>query len=271
VPLGYVPGSHRGLYSRLSHRVFGSRKFTRTIEYRILERWLPTRPCRALDVGGGGGELAVQLVLKHYRVTLLDLDFSALQHSRSPYASSLALTVGDAGHLPFRDGTFDLVVCNSALEHFPQDEEAIREMARVLRRNGTLLLTTDTFPPRVSTWLRLLPRSWRTPGLEAEGDFTSRLQSLHQRVHKVVNYYRPESLIRKLETHGYVVREWRYYMNGPVSRAIFELHLLLKWLDFHNATSRRLFPLFYPFTLVTRSPTQAAGYGLAVKAVKESK
>ncbi len=48
---------------------------------------------------------------------------------------------GDVLALPFRDGTCDTVLCNQVLEHVPQPQLAIDEMARVLRPNGYLILT----------------------------------------------------------------------------------------------------------------------------------
>jgi SAM-dependent methyltransferase len=44
--------------------------------------------------------------------------------------------------LPFRDGTFDSVLCNQVLEHVPEPSQLFAEVARVLRPNGVLLLTT---------------------------------------------------------------------------------------------------------------------------------
>ncbi|ABK14851.1 class I SAM-dependent methyltransferase [Methanothrix thermoacetophila] len=65
--------------------------------------------------------------------------------------------VGDARSMPFRDGAFDMILCISTLEHIgrdntiyfngpiPQDPEgdlsAIREMARITRRNGKIVIT----------------------------------------------------------------------------------------------------------------------------------
>lgn len=43
---------------------------------------------------------------------------------------------GDATRLPFRDATFDVVLCSHVLEHVRDDAQAMREMRRVLRPGG---------------------------------------------------------------------------------------------------------------------------------------
>jgi ubiquinone/menaquinone biosynthesis C-methylase UbiE len=46
----------------------------------------------------------------------------------------------DAGALPFTDGTFDLVVANDSLEHFPDPARALGELSRVLRSGGRIFV-----------------------------------------------------------------------------------------------------------------------------------
>ena len=46
----------------------------------------------------------------------------------------------DLTQLPFRDGSFDIVLCVHVLEHIPEDHKAIAEIARVLTPEGTVIL-----------------------------------------------------------------------------------------------------------------------------------
>ncbi len=46
---------------------------------------------------------------------------------------------GDAGFLPFKDETFDTVVCISTLEHIEDSEGTLAEIKRVMRKRGRLL------------------------------------------------------------------------------------------------------------------------------------
>lgn len=47
-----------------------------------------------------------------------------------------------ASQLPFNSGTFDVVLCTEVIEHVENQNEALKELSRVLKRNGILVITT---------------------------------------------------------------------------------------------------------------------------------
>jgi ubiquinone/menaquinone biosynthesis C-methylase UbiE len=53
---------------------------------------------------------------------------------------NVELAQADLAHLPYPDQTFDLVVCLSVIEHIPDPDAVLKEMARVLQPNGVLIL-----------------------------------------------------------------------------------------------------------------------------------
>ncbi|MBA7701845.1 hypothetical protein ES703_110592 [subsurface metagenome] len=71
----------------------------------------------------------------------------------------------DVKHLPFRSNSFDLIISDSTLDHFPSETDiitALKELGRVLRAGGTLILTLDnkgnlTYPPFIffHLWMKL--------------------------------------------------------------------------------------------------------------------
>jgi SAM-dependent methyltransferase len=72
---------------------------------------------------------------------------------------------GDVKKLPLRDGSIDLIISDSTLDHFPTEAEiitALGELGRVLKEGGTLILTIDnksnlTYPPYflIRLWMKL--------------------------------------------------------------------------------------------------------------------
>jgi len=88
-------------------------------------------PRDVLDVGCGTGEFASLIAAPN--VCCVDTSPAAVAQAAG---LGLRASEADAQSLPFRDGSFDVVVCNWLLYHVPNRERAIAEMARVLRTGG---------------------------------------------------------------------------------------------------------------------------------------
>jgi SAM-dependent methyltransferase len=116
----------------------------------LLARWLPEGVCQRLlktdlfDEAMGDG-LYPLLATRARNVAALDFARPVLAAAAARYPNLLA-AVGDVRRLPFAGGTFDVVVSNSTLDHFQTRKEiltVLRELHRVLCRDGWLLLTMD--------------------------------------------------------------------------------------------------------------------------------
>ncbi|MFX0210417.1 MAG: class I SAM-dependent methyltransferase [Candidatus Hodarchaeota archaeon] len=90
---------------------------------------VPTDVRTVLDLGCGDGTVSNQLVEKKLDVTGVDVSSKALQYFKGK--GSLA----DLNHLPFKDRSFDLVICSEVLEHLTEGiyERAIEEIERVAK------------------------------------------------------------------------------------------------------------------------------------------
>lgn len=96
-------------------------------------------PYRVLEAGSGTA-FASSLIIQHPSVGLgmaIDHDLEALGEGRARDAQ-LITSVADIFRLPFADGAFDLVWNSSTLEHLGRTEQALAEMARVVRPGGYL-------------------------------------------------------------------------------------------------------------------------------------
>ncbi len=98
---------------------------------------------RILDCGCGLGFYLMALCrAAGCRSHGLDRDGWALQFARTlGDESQFALYLGDARHLPYGDACFDKVLLSEVLEHLDDDLGALQEARRVLRPQGTLVVT----------------------------------------------------------------------------------------------------------------------------------
>jgi ubiquinone/menaquinone biosynthesis C-methylase UbiE/catechol 2,3-dioxygenase-like lactoylglutathione lyase family enzyme len=104
----------------------------------------------ALDVSTGGGHTALALAPHVARVVASDLTPRMLAAARdfigAQGATNVEYVVGDAERLPFLDETFDLVSVRIAPHHYADVRTAIREMSRVLKHNGRLVVVDNIAP-----------------------------------------------------------------------------------------------------------------------------
>jgi SAM-dependent methyltransferase len=115
---------------------------TRALAADLLAPWLP-RTERILDAGCGPGGNGAWLA-EHGTVVGVDLspDALAFVRARRPSTTPVRASI-DA--LPFADATYDAVVGLTVLYTVPNDRAAVRELARVTRPGGALLLVEPAF------------------------------------------------------------------------------------------------------------------------------
>ena len=98
----------------------------------------PPGPGLALDLGGGAGKLHQPLRRLGYRY--VNLDIQRFQNGEPS-------VVGSAQALPFRDTSFDVVVCKEALTAFLQPWIAVKEVHRVLKPGGLFIVSAGFMWP----------------------------------------------------------------------------------------------------------------------------
>jgi SAM-dependent methyltransferase len=105
---------------------------------------------RILDAGCGNGRYT-RVLLRHADkdalITAFDLSQRMLKRARRRVKSSrVTLVAADLTRLPYPDSYFDAVVCGWVLEHLPDPQPGLNELARVMRPGAKLLLlvTEDT-------------------------------------------------------------------------------------------------------------------------------
>lgn len=108
---------------------------------KLLQKYLDIRPTDSvLDLGCAQGILSYFLRKKGGLWVSADLDFLNCKTTLDLLRSKV-LQIGTES-LPFKDKTFDKVVCLDYLEHLDNDAECLEELHRILKTNGELLLAT---------------------------------------------------------------------------------------------------------------------------------
>lgn len=111
-----------------------------------IRKWKPTR---LLDVASGTGDLALEIQDSCPDCEVIASDFCAemLVHAAS---RGIAKTiVADALKLPFRDGEFDVVTVAFGLRNMADYPAALREMHRIIKPGGRLLILDFSLPTNI--------------------------------------------------------------------------------------------------------------------------
>lgn len=105
-----------------------------------------------LDVGCGTGEILNTVSILYPAALLYGIDISEemLKKAKEKLLNTAELSLGDAEHLPYESGKFDLLICTDSFHHYPNPQIAIEEFHRVLKTDGHLILADfwKPFPVR---------------------------------------------------------------------------------------------------------------------------
>jgi 2-polyprenyl-3-methyl-5-hydroxy-6-metoxy-1,4-benzoquinol methylase len=95
-----------------------------------------------LDIACGTG-YGLGVLKSHARsVTGVDVDIEAVEQAKAECCENTTVVLGSGLGLPFPDESFDVVTTFETLEHLHDRGGFLSELKRVLKRNGTLILST---------------------------------------------------------------------------------------------------------------------------------
>jgi SAM-dependent methyltransferase len=166
---------------------------------------LDTPGPRILDVGCGTGA-NLKMLAGYGRAEGVDISQQAVDFCHERGLQSVRL--GAAEQLPYEDDSFELVTALDVIEHLDDDVAGLREMRRVLRRDGRILLFVPAF---MFLW-----------GVQDD-------VSHHRR------RYTLPSLLKAVEAAGFEV-EWSSYANVSFFLPVLFVRTVMRWLRLRAAT-----------------------------------
>jgi len=174
---------------------------------------------RILDVGCGTGA-NLKMLAAHGRAEGVDISSQAVDFCRERGLDSVRL--GAAEQLPYENGSFDLVTALDVVEHLDDDVAGLREMRRVLRRDGRVLLFVPAF---MFLW-----------GVQDD-------VSNHRR------RYTLPGLLKAVEAAGFFV-EWSSYANISFFLPVLAVRSVMRWLGLRADTEYgiNISPMNGPFS-----------------------
>ena len=185
----------------------------------------------------------------------MDIAFKTVEQARTKYPDIIPLGT-DTRSLPFRGASFNVIVSNSTVDHFPESTcilDSLREFFRILRPGGILLLTMDNLMNPFVAVRQLIT----FPVLHRLG---------------IVPYYfgrtfGPRQLKTALKDCGFTFGRIMAFMHSPRIPAVALSRVLARYGS-ANMQKRFLRLLLFPERIAFHPICLVTGHFLAVRAVK---
>ena len=114
-----------------------------------------------LDAGCGMGR-HLRFLAKYPGLKIVGIDkntgalreaLTSLENMPDALSKDYLVSEADIHRLPFADTSFDCVICSEVLEHIPDHEAAVKELIRILKPEGTLVLSVPRYYSEKLCWL----------------------------------------------------------------------------------------------------------------------
>ncbi|UCB60254.1 MAG: class I SAM-dependent methyltransferase [Candidatus Bathyarchaeota archaeon] len=210
------------------------------MEWDLISNWLQASTNEAiLDVGCADGFYTRKLARRRCNALGIELDKDAVRLAcRHESTRGIEFLIGDAQKLPIKGESLDKIILVSVLEHIPNDDYTLKEIARVLKAGGCLVMSLDSLSHKTTSDL---------------------MRERHRKRHRVKTFYTIPSIRKKLKRNGLHLERGQYILSSRLS------NMFLKLRHAHIT-----FPIAYPLSKVSDrfSSGEEGGAMLVVKARK---
>lgn len=166
VPLDYY---QNGVKKKLLQKLWHTGKLNAIVK--LIEK-NNAYPQNILDVGCASGWFLSRIHKRYPKADCSGIDVykKAVEYGKKKYLK-LKLFYGDAHKMPFENNSFDIVICTEVLEHVVSPEKVLKEIERVLTKDGIAIIEMDTgnflFKAAWYWWTNLRRGVWRDSHIHA--------------------------------------------------------------------------------------------------------
>jgi ubiquinone/menaquinone biosynthesis C-methylase UbiE len=153
---------YEGIWRPLGYFIASKHSFPKDVDR--IASLIPKRRGLILDLACGPGTFTRRIARQFPDASVIGFDLSpqmlerAVRLSRREGLRNIFYMRGNALSLPFRAETFDAVTCCGALQLFSNQDQAMGEIARVLRLHGDFVCQTTLGPRRPPMYVRVADR-----------------------------------------------------------------------------------------------------------------
>lgn len=221
--------------------IFGVLNFIRKIEFELIMNKIKNKNENKviLDLACGNGEFMYIMKKKIKKTKLIGLDISKKSLDTAKIFGISNLILADASKLPFKNYSFDYIICNTSLQLFKEDIPVLFEMNRILKSRGKIYLTLDSF----------------------EHPKAKKIKPFHKKRENVYRYYTPDILQKKFSRTRFRIIHYEYYIKSIIGSLLFDLGIKMRWSIFWRFLGVFLYPLVLIGENISRDNK---GYGLFV-------
>ena len=220
-------------------------KRRKEIVFNFIEKIDYKKNKKVFDLGCGTGQYLLQLSSLGLECYGADISEEMLQSTRKKLTSldvsDVTLINSDCYNLPFEDNFFDLIICIGVLEYLDDEKKALKEIKRLLRPGGFVIVTFPNFYKLrnlinpyyylIRIWTYLFGKKSRAPSHSPQDSKDVKIDFGKSTVSRYSLYK-----VKKIVTDsGFTISEVRGYCFGPFAlwqRSIFSLNTSVKLSNF---------------------------------------
>lgn len=186
----------------------------RQVVHQLIDKYLPQKG-KVLDVGCGTGKILEELKAKKWQVFGIDGNKEAIKWS-AKRGIKIKKADFNKDKIPFEDNSFDLVLALDLLEHLPNESNLLRQIKRVLKKDGFFICTVPAYPKLFSYWDKMLGHQRRY----TKKSLREVLEKNHFKVKNISYYFAlhlfPTVLVRSLKKQNQKSQQKSDFLDIPL-------------------------------------------------------